>query len=170
MSAPMSSPAPAELADEAAHATRLEMVHHLEREVGVLMRRSRRVLSHQASRVHPDLTGHTYLMLGFIKNEGPVRAAEIVEVFGVDKGAVSRGVQTLLDAGLIERAVDPDDRRAVLLSVTDEARERVSRIALERMHIVEETMGEWSTGELEEFVASFSRYNERLESYWSNRL
>ncbi len=61
-----------------------------------------------------------YSMLMALNDTGPRRASDLVELFSVDKGAVSRQVQALLELGLIERSPDPDDRRAAILAITDE--------------------------------------------------
>ncbi|WP_442940144.1 MarR family transcriptional regulator [Nocardioides sp. B-3] len=44
--------------------------------------------------------------------QGTVRASAVVEAFHLDKGAVSRHVQTLVDFGLAAKERDPDDGRA----------------------------------------------------------
>ena len=50
-----------------------------------------------------------------------MRASAIAEQFDIDKGAISRQVQHLVDLGLVDRVTDPDDGRAMLVSVSDEA-------------------------------------------------
>ncbi len=42
-------------------------------------------------------------------------------------GAVSQTVQTLVDAGLIDRATAPNDRRAVVIRLTDEGIRQIHR-------------------------------------------
>ena len=59
--------------------TRADSLRHLEREVGVLIRRIRRVIGERARLVHPDLQPASYLMLSWLVDEGPVRASSMVE-------------------------------------------------------------------------------------------
>ena len=82
----------------------------LEQEVGVLIRRVRRVIGERARAVHESLQPASYLMLGYVNENGPVRASSIVEVFDIDKGAISRQVQHLIDLGLVERDARPRRR------------------------------------------------------------
>ena len=97
-------------------ATRYESLRHLEREVGVLIRRVRRVIGERARAVHEELQPASYLMLSWLADEGPVRASEMVETFAIDKGAISRQLQHLVDLGLVVRSPDPDDGRATLVA------------------------------------------------------
>ena len=92
----------------------------LEHEMGVLVRRIRRMIAERARMVHPDLSPVAYSMLMALNDSGPRRASDLVELFSIDKGAVSRQVQALLELGLIERSPDPEDRRAAILAITDE--------------------------------------------------
>ena len=100
----------------------------LEHEVGVLIRRVRRVIGERARAVHPDLQPASYLVLTYLADAGRAAASAIVEAFGIDKGAVSRQVQHLVDLGLLERTPDPADGRATLLAVTDDARRRLADV------------------------------------------
>ncbi len=106
-------------------ATRYESLRHLEREVGVLIRRVRRVIGERARSVHEDLQPASYLMLTWLADEGPVRASSMVEKFNIDKGAVSRQLQHLVDLGLVERTPDPDDGRATLVAASEDATRRL---------------------------------------------
>lgn len=56
---------------------------------------------------------------------------EIVERVGVDQGSLSRMVDRLLARGLVERAENPEDRRAVRISLTPEGRRLVPKLARE---------------------------------------
>ena len=139
-----------------------EALRHLEQEVGVLIRRVRRVIHERARAVHPDLQPVSYLMLGYLLHDGPVRASALSAAFDMDKGSVSRQVQHLLDLGLVDRTPDPDDGRATLLSVAEEGRRRLGDVAEHRRKLVAERLGDWSSDELAEFGAMLRRYNAAL--------
>ena len=59
--------------------SRAESLRQLEREVGVLIRRIRRVIHERARAVHPDLQPASYLCSSWLADEGPVRASAIAE-------------------------------------------------------------------------------------------
>lgn len=143
--------------------TREEAVRQLEQEFGVLLRRIRRVIGERARQVHPGLQASGYLMLGYVREHGPLRASVMCTVFDLDKGAVSRQVQHLLDLGLVAREPDPSDGRATLISVTDEAVRRMDAVDAERREGLADKLGGWSVAELVELAESLERYNASLE-------
>lgn len=56
-------------------------------------------------------------------------ASEVVERTAMDKVAVSRAVNSLLDAGRVERSVDEDDRRRAMLRLTSVGRAIYDEVA-----------------------------------------
>lgn len=143
-------------------ASRADSIRLLEQEVGVLIRRVRRVIGVRARAVHESLQPASYLMLGYVAEHGPIRASAMVEVFEIDKGAVSRQVQHLIDLGLIERTPDPEDGRATLLSITDDAVRRMQDVAEHRRKWLDEQLGDWSDTQLAAFAGELARYNAAL--------
>jgi len=144
--------------------SRAESLRHLEREVGVMIRRIRRVIGDRARAVHEDLQPASYLMLSWLADEGPVRASSMVDHFGIDKGAVSRQLQHLVELGLVEKTPDPDDGRATLVVASDDAIRRLEDVAAHRRKWLDERLGDWTGEELEEFVAGLERYNVALNA------
>jgi len=142
--------------------TRADSLRHLEREVGVLIRRIRRVIGERARAVHPDLQPASYLMLSWLVDEGPVRASLMVENFNIDKGAVSRQLQHLAELGLVVRTPDPDDGRATLVAASDDARRRLADVAEHRRKWLDEQLGDWTADELSHFADLLERYNGSL--------
>lgn len=144
--------------------SRTESLRHLEREVGVLVRRIRRVVCERARAVHEDLQPASYLMLSWLADEGPVRASLMVEKFNIDKGAVSRQLQHLDDLGLVERTPDPADGRAMLVVASDDARRRLADVAEHRRKWLDEQLGDWTSDDLETFAATLEKYNLSLNT------
>ena len=93
----------------------------LEHEVGVLIRRIRRVIGERARAVHADLQPASYLLLAWLADDRPVRASAIAEAFGIDKGAISRQVQHLDRPRPGRAEPDPADGRATLVTASDDA-------------------------------------------------
>jgi len=140
-----------------------ETMRALEHEMGVLVRRIRRLIAERARMVHPDLSPVAYSMLMALNESGSRRASDLVGMFSVDKGAVSRQVQSLLELGLIQRDPDPEDRRAAILSITEEGSRRLASIAADRRSEVLDRLAEWSDEDLQAFVDAMARYNSALE-------
>ena len=143
-------------------APRPESLVRLEQEVGVLVRRIRRVIAERARLVHPDLQPASYLMLSHVAENGPMRASSVAEVFTIDKGAISRQVTHLIELGLVEKSRDPEDGRAWLLSATPDATQRLRTVAEQRRTYLAERLDGWEAGDLERFTDLLSLYNESL--------
>jgi DNA-binding MarR family transcriptional regulator len=140
-----------------------EILRALEHEMSILVRRIRRVIAERARMLHPELSPVAYSMLMALNDSGPQRASDLVEIFSVDKGAVSRQVQAMLELGLIERSPDPEDRRAMILAISEEGHRRLDSIALQRRNEVNERLVGWTDDDLSTFVGTLSRYNAALE-------
>ena len=143
--------------------SRAEELGRLERELGVLIRRVRRVIGERARAVHPDLQPASYLMLTFLMAEGPQRSSVVSERFNVDKGAISRQVQHLCDLGLLVREPDPADGRATLISASPDAVHRLEAVDRDRRRWLDEQLAEWTEADLRDFVGGLSRYNTALD-------
>jgi DNA-binding MarR family transcriptional regulator len=143
--------------------SRADELGRLEQEIGVLIRRVKRVIGERARAVHPDLQPASYLMLTFLATEGPQRSSVVSEKFNVDKGAISRQVQHLCDLGLLEREPDPVDGRATLISASADAVRRMAAVDRDRRQWLEGQLKEWSEGDLRDFVTGLERYNTALD-------
>jgi len=143
---------------------RLESIGRLEAEVGVLIRRVRRVIHERARAVHEELQPAAYLLLAWLADEGPVRASAIAESFGIDKGAISRQLQHLVELGLVTRTPDPVDGRAILVAASEDAVRRMADVAAHRRKWMDEQLGEWTSAELAGFVDTLARYNDALNA------
>ena len=145
-----------------AASTRYDDLRRIETEVGALIRRVKRVMGERAREVHPDLHPMTYFVLTHLATQGPMRAADLSDAFGMDKGGVSRQVQTLVDLGLVERRPAAEDRRAILLDASDEGRSRLEAVARSRSDRFDQRLGAWSDDELSAFAAQLAAYNQAL--------
>jgi DNA-binding MarR family transcriptional regulator len=142
--------------------SRADELGSLEQEVGVLIRRVKRVIGERARAVHPDLQPASYLMLTFLATEGPQRSSVVSERFNVDKGAISRQVQHLCELGLLVREPDPADGRAMLVSASPDAVRRMEAVDHDRRSWLEGQLAEWSEEDLRAFVSGLARYNAAL--------
>ena len=115
----------------------------VEREIGLLLRRSRAISARLARELHPDLDGAAYGLLALLQDAGPLRASELVLRLGLDKSTVSRQVASLVDLGLVDRAPDPDDGRAQVLTPSTEGSARLARIREARRARWEADLSDW---------------------------
>ena len=144
-------------------AARGELLGGLEQEVGVMIRRIRRVIAERALSVHPELQSSSYLMLSWLVQHGPQRPSAMAEAFSTDKGAISRQIQHLVDLGLVERTPDPADGRATLVSASADAAGRMVAVAEERRSWLDDRLRDWSEDDLASIVELLGRYNAALD-------
>lgn len=135
----------------------------LEAEMLVLTRRARRATHDRAAMIEPGLTILEYGVLEHLRSHGAARASTLVETLCADKGAMSRAIQGLLDARLVERTPDPEDGRALQVGLTDLARERLAAMAEQRRTGFLARFADWEPAELDAFVDLLARYNATLE-------
>ena len=143
--------------------SRADELGRREQEVGVLIRRVKRVIGERARAVHPDLQPASYLMLTHLATEGPQRSSVMSDLFNVDKGAISRQVQHLCDLGLLVREPDPADGRATLVSASPDAVHRLESVDRDRRKWLDERLSGWSETDLRDFVTALARYNATLD-------
>ena len=143
--------------------SRAASTRRLERELGVLVRRLKRVVGERSRELHPDLQPASYWMFTHLAEQGPLRASALVETLDIDKGAVSRHVQHLIDLGLVDRTPDPEDGRATLISVTPEGARRLADVDEHRRAWFSGALGEWDDDELRAFAEDLARYNETID-------
>lgn len=139
----------------------------LEREIGLLLRRARAISARLAAELHPDLDGAAYGLLALLQDAGPLRAGDLVARLGLDKSTVSRQVSQLVDLGLVDRAPDPVDGRAQVLTPSAEGSARLARIREVRRARWESDLEDWppeDVAQLGELLARLNRIGEAREA------
>jgi DNA-binding MarR family transcriptional regulator len=131
----------------------------LEREIGLLLRRSRAISTRLAGQLHPDLDGAAYGLLALLEDAGPLRASDLVVRLGLDKSTVSRQVGTLVDLGLVDRAADPADGRAQVLTPSAEGSARLAEIRDVRRARWEDDLSGWPAEDVATLAELLSRLN-----------
>jgi DNA-binding MarR family transcriptional regulator len=131
----------------------------LEREIGLLLRRSRAISARLAGALHPDLDGAAYGLLALLQDAGPLRASDLVARLGLDKSTVSRQVATLVDLGLVDRAPDPADGRAQVLTPSAEGSARLAGIRDARRARWEADMAGWPAADVATLADLLGRLN-----------
>lgn len=112
-----------------------------------------------AAEVDPDLRGAGMIVLQLIRRKGPVTATGISQMLDMDKAVVSRQIAHLRELGLVDADPAPDDKRVMLLVVTERARELLDGIKARWAHAYHERFEGWSEGDLESLRSGLHRFN-----------
>nr|WP_102143907.1 MarR family transcriptional regulator [Mycobacterium sp. QGD 101] len=87
-------------------------------------------LANQRSR--PPLPWAQARLLSTIEDKGEARISELACLDHCSQPTMTTQVHRLEDAGLVTRAVDPDDARAVRIRITDQGRKTLARVRADR--------------------------------------
>jgi DNA-binding MarR family transcriptional regulator len=71
-------------------------------------------------------------LLSTIEDQGHTRISDLAALDHCSQPTMTTQVRRLEDAGLVTRAEDPGDARAVLIGITDEGRQILSRVRADR--------------------------------------
>lgn len=88
---------------------------------------------------------------------GPVPLGDVASRMRVDASVASRQVSPLVDAGLVRRTVDDEDRRVRTLELTDEGRAKVRAVYRHIGGLVARTFDDWSTDQIVEATRHIRR-------------
>jgi DNA-binding MarR family transcriptional regulator len=86
---------------------------------------------------------------------------------GLDKSTVSRQVASLVDLGLVDRAADPADGRAQVLSISAEGHRRLAQLRDARRARWEADLSDWEPRDvatLAELLGRLNRLGEEREA------
>ena len=82
-----------------------------------------------------------------LHHKGPCGMSEVSNRFDISAAAASQLVEKLVHAGYLERAEDPTDRRAKLLTLSTQGEELIQKGAEERYHWLDDLTSKLSTVE-----------------------
>ncbi len=91
-----------------------------------IVRTSRRLRQEAAG--GEALTPTAVAALATVERHGPLTPSEVAEIERIKRPTATRTLRGLEQAGLLERAPDPEDGRSALVSVTAAGRERLRRL------------------------------------------
>ncbi|MEU8611524.1 MarR family transcriptional regulator [Actinoplanes sp. NPDC048791] len=108
------------------------------------------------------LSTNDITLLRMIVRHGPVRVSDLASWHGVDKSTVTPQVHRLEERGVVTRHSDPGDRRAVLLTATDEGRQRLQTIDRAGVRLFENALDGWSDTDRGTLAALMHRLADEL--------
>ena len=111
----------------------------------------------------PETSARAFL-LGHVDRLAPVRATDVADSTALDLSTVSRHLRALEDAGLLTRSPDPDDRRASLLSLTDEGRVALDHAVRTRTALLESATAAWPAEDVAALTSLLARLAHDLET------
>jgi DNA-binding MarR family transcriptional regulator len=113
-----------------------------------IVRTSRRLRQEAAGAVG-ELTPTSAAALATVERHGPLTPSELAEIERVKRPTATRTLRVLSEAGLVERAPDPEDGRSALVSITAAGRERLRRMRRRKNAYLARRMRDLPAGDVE---------------------
>jgi DNA-binding MarR family transcriptional regulator len=136
----------------------------IEQQLLLLLRRTQSIhVRTSAGEVVLDRSSYGILCL--VLDEGPQRLGTIAQTFTLDPSTITRQVQAVVKSGLAEKTVDVSDRRAMLLSLTDEGRVVIGEARRHRRAMLQMLMKPWTEDERREFGRALRRFNTTVDEW-----
>ena len=133
----------------------------IERQLTLLLRRVQHLhLMTAADGVDLDRSG--YGIMSRVADSGPQRLSALAQAFGLDPSTITRQVQALETAGLLQRSRDPQDRRASLLELTETGHEVLASTRRLRIERLRDAMSTWSTEQRDQFGRLLEDFNDAV--------
>jgi DNA-binding MarR family transcriptional regulator len=109
-----------------------------------------------------DVTVQQCMALQLLHEESLAIGA-LAERMGVTPGATTRLVDGMIGRGWLERRRDPDDRRRVLLKLTEEGRQEAEYLRDSTEEVVEDVLEELPADERETILAALRSLREAMQ-------
>jgi DNA-binding MarR family transcriptional regulator len=123
-----------------------------------------RTLSLLSRHTEPDITVDRagYLLLRTLDRIGPASINALANVVGLDGSTVTRQVATMKDLGLVERSVNPEDRRSCIISPTAEGRSLMRHVRRSRRNSLDTVISDWTEEDRSALGNLLARLNESI--------
>jgi DNA-binding MarR family transcriptional regulator len=132
----------------------------IERQTAVLIRNIE--LLYRRTDLHDELDRASYLLLRTLDESGPLDINSLAAALGLDPSTAGRQVCVLRDAGLVERAPAPEDRRRSIITPTDAGLRQMETVRERRTENLADLLADWSEGDLDTLGAMFGKYNRAI--------
>jgi DNA-binding MarR family transcriptional regulator len=131
--------------------------------LGLFLRRSTRaqLYGRLTGGVRDGLDESTYPVISGVSRFGPLSAAQLAVEIGIDRSVVSRHASRLVDAGLLRRDPDPTDRRAALLTLTNDGRKAIHTMRRRLADTFNAYLATWPPDEARCFATGLRKFAEQ---------
>ncbi|GAA5092433.1 hypothetical protein GCM10025760_21120 [Microbacterium yannicii] len=134
---------------------RLELA--LGEQVNALLSATRALTERSAARFHEGLQPAAFHIARWLYAFGPAKPSVIAEAVGMDRSSTSTLIGRMRRLDLVSASPDPDDRRGVIVDLTESGRVRVADALADRGAELHDRTERWSTEDLSQLVTLLGR-------------
>jgi DNA-binding MarR family transcriptional regulator len=126
----------------------------------VVLRSFAAIAEESLAEVAPTVTLQQFRALTVLHEEGPKNAASLAAALGIAPSTLTRLANRLVRDALVDRVEDPDDRRAVILSITRRGTRTADRVKAWRLRHLERRFRALSLDEQDALTSALLRVGE----------
>lgn len=138
---------------------RVQLELKLGEQINALISASHALNVRTAARFDSSLQPAAFLIIRWLFSFGPTSATILAESTAMDRSSVSRLVNQLKHLGYVKRETSPDDRRGVLLSLTELGRQMTVEALKEKESVFYERISKWDDDQLKNFIEMLRHFN-----------
>ncbi|WP_338588234.1 MarR family transcriptional regulator [Paenibacillus sp. Y5S-9] len=112
-----------------------------------------------AERFDANLQPAAFQLVRWLYSYGPTSAAALAEANAMDRSSVSRLIKQLEKSGYVSKEQDPNDRRGVLLSLTELGQQSTVAALKQKESAFYDRISRWDDKELERFTVLLRQFN-----------
>lgn len=135
----------------------------------ILMEIGRRLHVEFDAHMVSGITGSQFFVLQKINAKGRLTVSEVAEKLSVSLSAITALVDRLVQAGLVVRSRDDQDRRLVWLEATEKGKEILARCMEGRKQVAAKYFGQLSDEDLEKLLEIYGKVLITLKSEEKDR-
>ncbi|GAA1883040.1 MarR family transcriptional regulator [Paeniglutamicibacter psychrophenolicus] len=139
---------------------RAPLIDQVEEQFATMFTNARNSIRARAAAIDPALPPMGFKVLSILSRCGARQQGCLAEEMEVDKALMSRTIKQLEALELVTRSIDPDDGRALLVSMTPAARERFDATLVRARSVLHDRLAGWEPGEIRRFTDLLARLNE----------
>lgn len=137
--------------------------HWINRYIDAYLNVTRRINAQIRDSISEDLTSDQYLILRLIDGQELCTSTYLAESFAVGKSSITAMVNRLVEAGMIERTRDENDRRQVYLSITEYGRKVYDGAEKQVQEIISPYLFHFEEKDIEKFVGMFEKLGSLMQ-------
>lgn len=135
------------------------LIEDVEKEFSMMVVKARQAIRRRAASIHPELQPLGYKVLSILAREQAQQQIILAEELQVDKATMSRMIKWLEAKELVTRVPDPNDGRAMLVSITNTARAGVIASSAASRQLLRNRLISWEPEEIKRFTDLLARLN-----------
>ena len=101
-------------------------------------------------------------ILRLLDQRGPQASTQIARFLGTSKPAVTQMIDALVQGRLVTRKQSSQDRRGIVLSLTNKGRACFGKVLREQRHLIRSTARQWRNNDLDRAIKSLQEMSAAL--------